>query len=65
MLASTASESLGKTRYESQLPLSSRTEQHQRTMRPVLDAYSSNYSNWNVDKDWSPQEWKSDELMEE
>ena len=31
MLASTASESPGKTRYESQLPLSSWTEQHLRT----------------------------------
>ena len=30
MLASTASESPGKTRHESQFPLSSRTEQHQK-----------------------------------
>ena len=44
VLASTASESPGKTRYESQMPLSSRTEQHQRTGRPVEDAYSSSYS---------------------
>ena len=64
MLASTASESPVKTRYESQLPLSSRTGQHQRTGRPVEDAYSSSYSEWNVDKNWSSQEWKSDELME-
>ena len=41
VLPSTASESLGKTRYESQLPLSSWTEQHQRTGRLVEDAYSS------------------------
>ena len=41
VLASTASESPGKTRYESQLHLSSWNEQHQRTGRPVLDAYSS------------------------
>ena len=41
VLASTASESPGK---------SSRTEQHQRTGRPVEDAYSSSYSEWNVDK---------------
>ena len=38
MLPSTASESLGKTRNESQFPLSSRTEQHHRTWRPVVFA---------------------------
>ena len=64
VLASTASESPGKTRYESQLPQSSWNEQHQRTGRPVLDAYSSSYSEWNADKNWSSQEWKSDEVME-
>ena len=37
VLASTASESPGKTGYESQLPLSSWNEQHQRTGRPVYD----------------------------
>ena len=63
-LSSTASESPVKTRQESQSPLSSRDEQHHRTGRPVLDAYSSNYSEWNADKTWSSQEWKSDELME-
>ena len=64
VLPSIASENPGKTRYESQLPLSSWNEQHQRTGRPVLDAYSSSYSEWNADKNWSSQEWKSDELME-
>ena len=64
MLASTASESPGKTRYESQLPLSSWNEQHLRTVRFVKDACSSNYSEWNADKNWSSQVWKSDELME-
>ena len=64
VLASTASESPVKTRHESQLPLSSWNEQHHRTRRPVEDAYSSGYSEWNVDKTWSSQEWKSDELME-
>ena len=67
VLASTASESPRKTRHESQLPLSSWNEQHQRTVRrvkAVLDAYSSNDSDWNADKNWSSQEWKSDELME-
>ena len=63
VLASTASESAGKTRHESQLLLSSWNE-HQRTERLVSDAYSSNYSEWNADKNWSSQEWKSDELTE-
>ena len=64
VLASTASESHWKTRHESLLPLSSWNEQHQRTGRLVLDAYSSNHSEWNDDKNWSSQEWKSGELME-
>ena len=54
----------GKPRYESQLPLSSWTEQHLRTGRLVKDAYSSSYSEWNADEKWSSQEWKSDEVME-
>ena len=65
MLLSTASESLGKTRHASQFPLSSRTEQHHRTCRLVEDAYSSSYSEWNVDKTWSSLEWKSDEMTED
>ena len=65
VLASTASESPGKTRHESQSPLSLQTEKHDRTGRPVVDAYSSSYSEWNADKTWSSQEWKSDELMED
>ena len=52
VLPSTASESPGQTRHESQFPLSSRTEQHHRTGRPVVDAYSSSYSGWTVDKTW-------------
>ena len=32
--------------------------------RPVKDASSSSYSEWNVDEKWSSQEWKSDEVME-
>ena len=64
VLASAASESSWKIRHESPLHLSSWNEQHQRKGRPVLDAYSSNYSEWNADKNWSSQEWKSDELME-
>ena len=62
VLPSTASESPGKTRHESQFLLS---PQHKRTERPVVYAYSSSYSEWNVDKFWSSQEWKSDELMED
>ena len=27
-----------------------------------MDAYSSSYSEWNIDSTWSSQEWKSDEL---
>ena len=65
MLPSTASERPGKTRHESQSPLSPQTEQQYRTERPVVYAYSSSYSEWNVGKTWSSQEWKSDELMEE
>ena len=65
VLPSTASESPEKTRHESQFPLSPQTEQHYRTGRPVVYAYSSSYSEWNVDKTWSSQEWKSDELMED
>ena len=65
VLPSTAPESPGKTRHESQFPLSPQTEQHHRTGRPVVYAYSSSYSEWNVDITWSSQEWKSDELMED
>ena len=64
VLSSTASQSPGKTRHESQLPLSSWNEQHQRTRRPVLDSYSSSNSEWNADQNWSSQEWNPDELME-
>ena len=51
-------------RYESQILLSSWTEQQSRTGRPVEDAYSSSYSEWNIDKTWSSQECKSDEVLE-
>ena len=66
VLASTASESPVKTRHAGHFPVSPQTEQHYRTERPVVYAsYSSSYSEWNVDKTWSSQEWKSDELMED
>ena len=64
VLPSIASESPGKTRHESQSPLSSQIEKYDRTWRPVVYAHSSSYSEWNIDKTWS-QEWKSDELMED
>ena len=64
VLASPASESPGKTRYESQIPLSSWTDQQPRTERLVMGACSSNYSERNIDEKWSSQEWKSDEMLE-
>ena len=64
VLFSIASESLEKkTIHESQSLLSPQTEQPHRTGRPVAYAYSSIYSEWNVDKTLSSQEEKSDELM--
>ena len=63
VLASTASESLVKTKSASQnVSLSSLTVQQTRTERPVLGASSSNYSEWNIDDKWSSQVWKSGEL---
>ena len=50
VLASIASESPGKTRSESQIPLSSFFVQQTSTERPVLGASSSNYSEWNIDE---------------
>ena len=54
----------GKPRHESQSPLSPQAKKYDRTVRPVVYAHSSSYSEWNVDKTCSSQEWKSDELME-
>ena len=51
VLASTASESSGKTKSESQeVPLSSLNEQQPRTRRPVMGASSSDNSEWNIDE---------------
>ena len=50
VLLSTASECPGKTRHESQYPLSLQTEKYDRTVRPVVYAHSSSYSEWIVDK---------------
>ena len=65
VLSSVASESTGKTRHESQTPLSPQSEKYDRTERPVVCAHSSSYSERNLDKTWSSQEWKSDELMDD
>ena len=35
----------------------------QSTVRPVLGASSSNYSEWNIDDRWSSQVWKSGEML--
>ena len=65
VLASTASESPEKTKSESQeVLLSSSNVQQTRTGRPVMLASSSNSSEWNIDKKWSSQEWKSGEMLE-
>ena len=65
VLASTASESPGKTKSESQnVPLSLLHVQQTSTGRPVLGASSSNYSEWNIDNKWSSQVWKSGENVD-
>ena len=65
MLPSTASESPGKTRHESQFPLSPQTEQHERTGDPLFSHTHQATQNGMLIKLWSSQEWKSDELMED
>ena len=63
VLASIASESPVKTKSESQnVPLSSLNVQQTSTVRPVLGASSSTYSEWNIDDKWSSQVWKSGEM---
>ena len=67
-----------RARYESQSPLSTQAEKYDRTEKPVVcrdtsherhrpveNAHSSSYSEWNIDSTWYSQEWKSDELMDE
>ena len=64
VLASTASESSGDTKSESQnVPLNSLNVQQPSTERPALGASSSNYSEWNIDDKWSSQAWKSGEML--
>ena len=63
VLASAASESPGETKSESQnVPLSSLNVQQTSTVRPVLGASSSTYSEWNIDDKWSSQVWKSGDM---
>ena len=63
VLASTASESPGITRYESQnVLLSSLNVQQTGTGRPVLLASSSNSPEWNNDDKWSSQVRKSGDM---
>ena len=50
VLPSIASESPGKTRHESQSPLTLQIEEYDRTGRHVVYAHSSSYSEWNADK---------------
>ena len=50
VLASTASKNPGQTRSESRIPLSSWTEQPPRTVKLVMGASSSDYSEWNIDE---------------
>ena len=75
--SSSASESPEKRSYESQSPLSMQAEKYDRTVKPVVccdtshehlhhhrfveSTHSASFSEWDVDKAWSPQEWKSDE----
>ena len=79
VLASAASESPVKTRHESQSPLMiAQAEMYDSTVKPIVcrdishgrhrlveKAHSSSCSAWNIDKTWSSQEWKSDELVED
>ena len=63
VLASTASESPGNTKSDSQnVPLSSLNVQRTSTERSVLGARSSNYSEWNIDDRWTSQVWKYGEM---
>ena len=73
-LSSTASESPGKTRQESpaQAEMYDRTvklvvcrETSHERHRLVAKTHSSSCSEWNIDKTWSSQEWKSHELMDD
>ena len=55
---------LGKPDMKVKIPLSSWNEQQPRTVRLVMGACSSSYSEWNTNEKWSSQEWKPDEMLE-
>ena len=58
-----ASENPENTKSESQkVPLSSLNVQQTGTVRPVMVASSSNYSEWNIDDKWSSQVRNSGEM---
>ena len=64
-LPSTASESLWKNQiWKVRIFQSSWNEQQPRTVRHVMGASSSDYSEWNIDEMWSSQEWRSSEMLE-
>ena len=65
VLSSTTSDCPVKTRHETQTPLSPQIEKYDATERPVVYVHSSSYSEWKIDKTWSSQEWKSDDLMDD
>ena len=80
-LSSSQSESPGKRSYESQSPLSMQAEKHDGTVKPVVcrdtsheqgyhyrfvdSTHSVSFSQWNNEKAWFSQDWKSDELMDD
>ena len=80
-LSSSASESPVKRSYESQSPLSAQAKMYDRTEKPIVccdtshehrhhhrfveSTHSASYSEWDADKVWYSQEWKSDELMDD
>ena len=63
VLASIAPESPEKTSPESLMHLNSWNGQQPRTVRLVMGASSSNYSEWNIDDKWSSQVRKSGEML--
>ena len=80
-MSSSASESPVKRSYESQSPLSMQAEKYDSTGKLVVcrdtsheqghhhrfveSTHSASHSEWDDDKAWSSQDWKSDELMDD
>ena len=77
-LSSSTSETPGKRSWESLGPLSAQAKMYDRTVKPVVCfdisheqrhhhrfvESKASYSEWDDDKAWSSQEWKSDELLD-